>query len=88
MCRDAMAISLMDTFTSLLSCVTTFSILGHLAHESSQDITQVAQAGPGMAFIAFPEAIAKFTIVPQVISNYTNPYKSSQCQQSLIFCLS
>lgn len=59
----------MDTFTSLLSGVTIFGILGNLAHEMGTDqILDVTQTGPGLAFISYPDAIAKFKLVPQVFS--------------------
>jgi len=58
----------MDTFTSLLAGVTIFAILGNLAHESGKDITKVVQGGTGLAFISYPEAIAKFDVVPQLFA--------------------
>ena len=58
----------MDTFTSLLSGVTIFAILGNLAHESNKEIADVVQGGPGLAFISYPEALAKFGIVPQLFA--------------------
>jgi len=64
-----MIISFMDTFTSLLAGVTIFSILGNLAHERGVTVDQVAGAGSGLAFISYPDAIAKFdsvAYIPQV----------------------
>jgi len=66
--RDAAIVSFMDTFTSLLSGVTIFAILGNLAHESNKEIADVVQGGPGLAFISYPEALAKFGIVPQLFA--------------------
>ena len=57
----------MDTFTSLLAGITIFAILGNLAHETGQDISKVAAGGPGLAFVSYPDAIAKFGVVPQVV---------------------
>jgi solute carrier family 6 amino acid transporter-like protein 5/7/9/14 len=64
--RDALIISLMDTFTSLLAGFTIFAILGSLANELDVDISVVAKSGPGLAFISYPDAISKFDWVPQV----------------------
>jgi len=64
--RDAIIISLMDTFTSFLAGITIFSILGNLAHESGKNVSEVVSAGTGLAFVSYPDAIAKFDIVPQV----------------------
>lgn len=63
-----MIISLMDTFTSFLAGVTVFSILGNLAHESNVDVTDVISGGPGLAFVSYPDAIAKFDVVPQLFA--------------------
>jgi len=64
--RDAAIVSFMDTFTSLLSGITIFSILGNLAYVSNKNISEVVQGGPGLAFVSYPEALAKFDVVPQV----------------------
>lgn len=61
---------MMDTFTSLLAGVTIFAILGNLAHESGKSIQDVVQGGTGLAFVSYPEAIAKFDVVPQVKYSY------------------
>lgn len=58
----------MDTFTSFLAGVTIFSILGNLAHESGKPIEAVVQGGTGLAFVSYPEAISKFTSVPQLFA--------------------
>lgn len=65
--RDANIVTTLDTFTSLLSGCTIFGIIGNLAHELGvDDISLVVKGGPGLAFISYPDAIAKFTFVPQV----------------------
>lgn len=57
----------MDTATSLIAGITIFAILGNLAHESgTTDLAAVTQGGTGLAFISYPDAIAKFDFVPQV----------------------
>jgi solute carrier family 6 amino acid transporter-like protein 5/7/9/14 len=64
--RDSTIVSFADTGTSLLAGFTIFSILGNLAYETGKDISEVALGGTGMAFISYPEAIAKFDTIPQV----------------------
>ncbi|XP_077299580.1 sodium-dependent nutrient amino acid transporter 1-like isoform X1 [Arctopsyche grandis] len=68
--RDSMIVTTMDTFTSLLAGFTIFGILGNLAHEKGEkDIGKVIGAGgTGLAFISYPDAIAKFEGAPQVFS--------------------
>ncbi|XP_034477988.1 sodium-dependent nutrient amino acid transporter 1 [Drosophila innubila] len=67
--RDANIVTTLDTFTSLLSGIIIFGILGNLAYENNTtDISSVVKGGPGLAFISYPDAIAKFKVVPQVFS--------------------
>ncbi|XP_017120373.1 sodium-dependent nutrient amino acid transporter 1 [Drosophila elegans] len=67
--RDANIVTTLDTFTSLLSGVIIFGILGNLAHENNtSDIASVVKGGPGLAFISYPDAIAKFKFLPQLFS--------------------
>ncbi|CAL8121342.1 unnamed protein product [Orchesella dallaii] len=66
--KDALIISFMDTFTSLLAGCTVFAVMGNLVEESKtlefEDIT----GGPGLAFVLYPQAIAKFDWVPQLFA--------------------
>lgn len=65
--RDAVIVTTMDTFTSLLGGVTIFAILGNLAHNMGiKDISKVVKSGSGLAFISYPDAISKIDWVPQV----------------------
>lgn len=67
--RDATIVTLLDTFTSLLAGFTIFGILGHLAHEiGTTDVGTVVKGGTGLAFISYPDAIAKFQFMPQFFS--------------------
>lgn len=67
--RDAMIVTTLDTVTSVLSGVIIFGILGNLAHETgTTDIRKVVQGGTGLAFVSYPDAIAKFTWMPQIFS--------------------
>ncbi|XP_050306156.1 sodium-dependent nutrient amino acid transporter 1-like isoform X2 [Anthonomus grandis grandis] len=63
--RDALIVTTLDTFTSLLSGATIFGILGNLAFEMDEEPANViTSGGTGLAFISYPEAIAKFNHVP------------------------
>ncbi|KAF2902507.1 hypothetical protein ILUMI_03679 [Ignelater luminosus] len=63
--RDAMVVTTLDTFTSLLAGATIFGILGNLANELGVSVEDVINSGgTGLAFISYPEAIAKFKQVP------------------------
>lgn len=55
----------MDYLTSLLAGFIIFGILGHLSHVMKVDIRDVTKSYMGLAFIAYPETIAKFDFIPQ-----------------------
>lgn len=58
----------MDYLTSLLAGLIIFGILGHLSHVMGVDIKEVTKSYMGLAFIAYPETIAKFDFIPQFFS--------------------
>lgn len=65
--RDVMIITSLDTITSLIAGCTIFGILGNLAYELGEDdISKVVKGGAGLAFVSYPDAIAKFNFIPQV----------------------
>ncbi|XP_015175831.1 PREDICTED: sodium-dependent nutrient amino acid transporter 1-like isoform X2 [Polistes dominula] len=67
--RDVMIVTTLDTFTSLMAGCTIFGILGNLAHEMGvSDISKVVKGGTGLAFISYPEALARFDVVPQLFA--------------------
>ncbi|XP_015111219.1 sodium-dependent nutrient amino acid transporter 1 [Diachasma alloeum] len=67
--RDVIIITSLDTVTSLIAGCTIFGILGNLAKEmGTDDISTVVRSGTGLAFISYPDAIAKFSFVPQIFS--------------------
>ncbi|CAL1682501.1 unnamed protein product [Lasius platythorax] len=67
--RDVMIVTTLDTFTSLMAGCTIFGILGNLAHEmGTTDISKVVRGGTGLAFISYPDALSRFTVVPQLFA--------------------
>ncbi|KAG0720141.1 Sodium-dependent nutrient amino acid transporter 1 [Chionoecetes opilio] len=64
--RDAWIISFTDTFTSLLAGFTIFAILGNLSYELDTNIEDVVRGGGGLAFVSYPDALAKFDWAPQI----------------------
>lgn len=65
--RDAVIVSVLDTATSIISGIVIFSILGALSHELNIDISAVVEKGPGLAFVAYPEALSRLPL-PQLWS--------------------
>lgn len=62
-------VTTLDTCTSMLAGVIIFGILGNLAYETgASDITDVVQGGTGLAFVSYPDAIAKFEFLPQLFA--------------------
>ncbi|KAM8712006.1 hypothetical protein ACLKA7_012512 [Drosophila subpalustris] len=67
--KDVIIITSIDSFTSILAGCIIFGILGNLAHETNTtDISTVVKGGAGLAFISYPEAIAKFKYLPQLFA--------------------
>jgi solute carrier family 6 amino acid transporter-like protein 5/7/9/14 len=63
--RDAMVVTTLDTMTSFLSGLIIFGILGNLAYKMDVEVSEVVKSGgTGLAFISYPEAIARFEMVP------------------------
>ncbi|KAM6989145.1 sodium- and chloride-dependent GABA transporter 2-like [Tautogolabrus adspersus] len=56
--RDAFGLCLLNSVTSFVAGFAIFSILGFMSYELGVDISTVAESGPGLAFIAYPRAIA------------------------------
>lgn len=65
--RDALFISTMDFLTSIIGGIVIFSVLGNMSTELGVDIKDVAKAGQGLAFVAYPEALSRL-VVPQLWS--------------------
>ncbi|XP_037279670.2 sodium-dependent proline transporter [Rhipicephalus microplus] len=54
-------ICIMDFMTSAFASLVIFSVLGNLAHTLDVPVDEVVSAGPGLAFITYPEALALLT---------------------------
>jgi len=57
--RDALMVSTINCGTSIFAGFAIFSLLGHMAFVTNQDITKVAASGQGLAFIAYPDGISR-----------------------------
>ncbi|XP_055086352.1 ATP-binding cassette sub-family G member 4-like [Periophthalmus magnuspinnatus] len=60
-----MWLCLLNSGTSVLAGFAVFSVLGFMAKEQGVSISEVAESGPGLAFIAYPQAIAMMPL-PQL----------------------
>ncbi|XP_049308962.1 sodium-dependent nutrient amino acid transporter 1 [Bactrocera dorsalis] len=67
--KDVIIVTTIDSCTSILAGCVIFGILGNLALETNTtDISKVVKGGAGLAFISYPEAIAKFKLLPQLFA--------------------
>lgn len=62
--QDALVVCLTNCATSIFAGFAIFSILGHMAHIYGVPVEKVAQAGFGLAFIAYPDALSKLPVSP------------------------
>ncbi|CDQ81443.1 unnamed protein product [Oncorhynchus mykiss] len=62
--KDALTVCLTNCGTSVFAGFAIFSILGHMAHVYGKPVSEVAQAGFGLAFIGYPDALSKLPISP------------------------
>ncbi|TKS71348.1 Sodium- and chloride-dependent GABA transporter 2 [Collichthys lucidus] len=63
--KDCVYLCLLNSGTSFVAGFAIFSVLGFMAYEQNTDISKVAESGPGLAFIAYPRAVAMMPL-PQL----------------------
>ncbi|XP_060687951.1 sodium- and chloride-dependent neutral and basic amino acid transporter B(0+)-like [Hemiscyllium ocellatum] len=62
--RDTIVVCVVNCATSVFAGFVIFSILGHMAHIQDKPVSEVAQSGFGLVFIAYPEALAQLPWAP------------------------
>ncbi|XP_029963527.1 sodium- and chloride-dependent GABA transporter 2-like [Salarias fasciatus] len=65
--KDCLCLCLLNSGTSVVAGFAVFSVLGFMAHKHGVPIAEVAESGPGLAFIAYPQAVAMMPL-PQLWS--------------------
>ncbi|XP_051934076.1 sodium- and chloride-dependent GABA transporter 2-like isoform X1 [Hippocampus zosterae] len=63
--KDCFWLCTLNSCTSMVAGFAVFSVLGFMAHEQNVPIAEVAESGPGLAFITYPMAVAMMPL-PQV----------------------
>uniref|UniRef100_A0A3B4GU01 Transporter n=1 Tax=Pundamilia nyererei TaxID=303518 RepID=A0A3B4GU01_9CICH len=59
--RDSFYLCLLNSATSFMSGFAIFSVLGYMSQKQGVDIATVAESGPGLVFIVYPQAV---TLLP------------------------
>ncbi|KAH9426996.1 hypothetical protein DERP_011666 [Dermatophagoides pteronyssinus] len=62
--RDSILVLFANAGTSIFSGFVVFSIIGYLAHEMDVAIDEVVDQGVGLAFMVYPEVVARLPVSP------------------------
>lgn len=59
-----MIVSISNVLTSIFAGFVIFSVIGYLAHELNVEVDKVVEEGVGLAFMVYPEVVARLPVAP------------------------
>ncbi|KAJ8305092.1 hypothetical protein KUTeg_017355, partial [Tegillarca granosa] len=62
--RDTFVIPIINCLTSFYGGFTIFSVLGFMAKSKGVSVDKVAEEGPGLAFVVYPEGLVQMPVAP------------------------
>ncbi len=62
--RDTFILAIFNEGTCILASLVIFSVLGFMAKTTGKSIDEVGGSGPGLAFVAYPNAINQLPLSP------------------------
>ena len=62
--RDSLIVAISNILTSFFAGFVIFSVIGFLAHELQVEVKNVVDQGAGLAFIVYPEVVARLPVSP------------------------
>lgn len=60
--RDALIVSITNSFTSILAGFVIFSAIGYMAHTHNLPVENIATDGPGLVFVVYPEVLSTMPV--------------------------
>ncbi|XP_077977814.1 sodium- and chloride-dependent glycine transporter 1-like [Glandiceps talaboti] len=62
--RDSILVPIVNSATSIYCGIAVFSVLGFLSQDTGVPIEEVVDAGPGLVFVVYPEALTRIPLAP------------------------